>query len=213
MLKIDHFVIGAASLTIGANYVSQKLGVRPNGGGGHPLMGTHNKLWRLGDTYLEVIAIDPNTASPNRPRWFGLDSDAVKTRLHAGPCLLTWVVESNNLALDIARSPCNPGPALRVTRDDLHWHLSVPEGGALNWGGAYPSLISWPDDIAPPSRSLPDTGLKVREFTLQGPSQFVKNIQTLGAAGLTTGISQSKTPHMCLSISSPSNAKLVEFTS
>jgi hypothetical protein len=76
MIKLDHIVIGAQTLEQGVNYVTQRLGSEPYGGGRHLQQGTHNKVLRLGDeVYLEVIAPDP--ASEITPPWFGL---AHKTR-------------------------------------------------------------------------------------------------------------------------------------
>ena len=48
-------------------------------------MGTHNRvLGMAGGMYLEVIAIDPDAAAPERPRWFGLDEPAMRERLRGG---------------------------------------------------------------------------------------------------------------------------------
>ena len=87
---IDHLVFGAYSLDEGVDFIYQKLGVMPNQGGKHPLMGTHNKLLKLGRSiYLEIIAIDPDATKPNRPRWFGLDDLQPASK----PKLLTWVAD------------------------------------------------------------------------------------------------------------------------
>jgi len=74
-LAIDHLVIAAPDLASGTAHVADVLGIAPQGGGAHPRMGTHNRvLGMFGGMYLEVIAIDPEAAAPQRPRWFGLDS-------------------------------------------------------------------------------------------------------------------------------------------
>ena len=46
--SIDHIVITAPSLADGMEYVHRALGVVPEPGGGHPRMGTHNALLKLG---------------------------------------------------------------------------------------------------------------------------------------------------------------------
>jgi len=83
MLKthLDHIVIAAANLAEGAAYAKSILGVEVPDGGEHLMMGTHNKVMRLGnDVYLEIIAIHPKMLGPTHPRWFGLDDPAVASR-------------------------------------------------------------------------------------------------------------------------------------
>ena len=80
-IRLDHLVIAAANLAEGCDWVEARLGVAVAGGGRHASMGTHNALWGLGDCYLEVIAVDPQGARPDRPRWFGFDDREVAARL------------------------------------------------------------------------------------------------------------------------------------
>ena len=62
---IDHIAITAPTLEAGAELVYRSLGVKPQKGGEHPRMGTHNLLLRLGNSvYLEVISPDPAAKSP-----------------------------------------------------------------------------------------------------------------------------------------------------
>src|SRR5919205_152022 len=89
----DHLIFGSYFLEDGVNFIDEQLGVRPQKGGQHLTMGTHNAVLKLEDTtYLEVIAIDPDLPKPPRPRWFGMDN------LQPGnqPKLLTWVVRTND---------------------------------------------------------------------------------------------------------------------
>ena len=102
--ELDHIVVASARLDEGVDWVEQRLGVRPQPGGSHVAMGTHNALLKLGvQTYLEVIAIDPEGTPPSRPRWFALDQPAMQARLAAGPALVTWAVRCDSLAAACAR--------------------------------------------------------------------------------------------------------------
>ncbi|WP_112320397.1 VOC family protein [Oceanibium sediminis] len=192
MLSLDHIVFACRELSAGAAWMEQQLGQPPVGGGQHPMMGTHNKLWRLEGAYLEVIAIDPGASDPGRKRWFALDDPAMQARLRGAPQLVTWVARSDDLDGDIARAPLDPGPVLRLTRDRLCWDLTVREDGALHWGGVFPGLIQWPQGVASPAESLPDQGLRLAAFTAHGPEGMRQNLRQLGVghilrAGRTTG--------------------------
>ncbi len=71
---IDHIVITAPDLAAGVEFIRRSLGVMPQVGGEHPLMGTHDYFLKLGEkVYLEVISVNPDAARPARPRWFQLD--------------------------------------------------------------------------------------------------------------------------------------------
>ena len=78
--RLDHLVVAAASLAEGCAWVEARLGVASPGGGRHANMGTHNALWSLGGSYIEVIAVEPGGTRPERPRWFGLDDPRVDRR-------------------------------------------------------------------------------------------------------------------------------------
>lgn len=184
MLSIDHFVIGARDLDQGTAWAMERFGVAPSGGGKHPLMGTHNSLWRLGMCYLEVIAIDPAAEKPAHARWYGLDELDVQDSLMERPRLLTWVVASDDLATDRARAPIDPGPMRRFTRGDLWWDLSIPLDGKPRKNGTYPAMISWPEDVQPPAKTLMDSGLRVEKFTIAGPTGLHKDLKSYGVSDL-----------------------------
>ena len=55
--------------------LKKKLGIKLSEVGYHHFMGTHNRVVKVDkDVYLEVIAIDPSSKSPNENRWFNLDN-------------------------------------------------------------------------------------------------------------------------------------------
>ena len=142
--QLDHIVIAAPSLEVGVDYVRQALGVTPQMGSEHrrehPRMGTHCYLLKLGEkSYLEVISVNPKAPSPQRPRWFALD--------HVGPDepprLATWVARTDDIEAAASASPIRLGSVEPMTRNQLHWHIAIPEDGSLPCQGIAPTLIQW----------------------------------------------------------------------
>lgn len=181
MLTLDHIVLATADLDTGTAWVADRLGAPPAGGGKHPAFGTHNRLWRLDGSYLELIATDPDAPPPRRPRWFALDNHDQKRRIADRPRLVAWVARSDDLDADIARSPLPTGPAERFTRDALFWDLTVAPGGVPHWQGAFPALIRWPAEVMPPSESLPDQHLRLTAFAATGPEGLRRDLSLIGA--------------------------------
>ncbi|MBO0754297.1 MAG: VOC family protein [Bradyrhizobiaceae bacterium] len=145
--QLDHIVITAPSLAAGAAYVHRTLGVAPQKGGEHPQMGTHNCVVKLGQgrTYLEVIAANPNARSPQRSRWFGLDH----VRPDDPPRLATWVARTDDIQAAVSLSPVPLGSIEHMTRDQLHWNITIPKDGGLPCQGIAPTLIQWPQGTHP----------------------------------------------------------------
>ena len=163
---LDHLVVAAATLAEGRSWLEDELGVRMEDGGRHEAFGTHNALLRLGaESYLEVIAVDPDAAVPARPRWFELGSPQQVGRLASGPALVHWVVGVSRAALGQADN--SHGVPMDLSRGDNRWTLTVPDDGSLPMGGVLPSLIAW--DTPPPAGSLPDRGLELRQLALTTP--------------------------------------------
>lgn len=167
--RLDHLVIAAAELDPASARIEALLGMPPNGAGRHPTMGTWNRLWGLGGSYLEVIAIDPEAPSPGRPRWFGLDDPGMQALLAGGPRLVAWVAEPPGLETAAAALPVSPGRPETHRRDDLSWTLTIPDDGLPPAGGAVPMLIRWPEGIASPGRSLQARGLSLAALEISMP--------------------------------------------
>ncbi|QHQ33749.1 VOC family protein [Algicella marina] len=202
MLKIDHFVFACGELEQGRAWMEDALGLPPVGAGKHARMGTHNALWRVGDAYLEVIAIDTSAPGPDRPRWFGLDEASIRERTAVTPQMVTWVAATDNMDASRAAAP-EAGPALYFTRDSLHWHLTVPDDGVPPMGGTFPALIEWPEGITSPAQSLPDQGIALTAFTLAGPPSLPQALARIGADHLPTRITESTIPALTISVESP----------
>jgi len=169
MLKLDHITIAANSLAEGVAYAERTLGVSIPAGGSHPLMGTHNHLLRLGDAlFLEVIAPDPAAGPLTRPRWFALDDPAVRAALTVSPRLVTWVVNTTDIATMLSSLPHAAGPAVRVRRGTLEWLISVPPDGSMPFNGAFPTLIEWPAGPHPAS-GMRDLGCSLTSLEIAHP--------------------------------------------
>lgn len=204
---LDHIAVVAPDLASGTHFVEQALGVPLQTGGQHPRMGTHNKLLRLGDdVYLEVIAVDPAAAAPQRPRWFGLD----QLRSDALPRLATWVARTEDIVATRAACVWDAGPIESMTRGALAWRMTVPADGSLPEAGAAPTLMQW--DAQPhPASVLDDVGctLQALEIFHPTPDRLQHALDALGLASkvqvhpLTVGTSS----HLLAHIRTPSGLR------
>jgi Glyoxalase-like domain len=165
--ELDHLVVACTNLEQGCDWLTARLGVEPQGGGRHPLMGTHNRLLRLGArVYLEVIAIDPDAPAPGRPRWFDLDQPAMQARLAQAPALVAWAVRTDNIAEAVTKVP-ELGQVLAASRGALAWRITVPEDGTLQFGGMLPTVLQWGD--AHPTDTMGASGCELIELALSHP--------------------------------------------
>lgn len=163
--RIDHITITAPTLDAGGELVLESLGVRPQPGGEHPRMGTHNLLLRLGDAvFLEVIAVNPNAPRPPRPRWFELDRISPGTP----PRLACWVARTDDIVGALRECPAPLGAPEIQSRGALQWRISIPEDGHLPFGGAAPALIQWETSTHPASGLL-DLGCALVALELLHP--------------------------------------------
>ncbi len=135
--------------------------MRPRRGGKHVAMGTHNSLLRLGDgAYLELIAIDPDGITPDRPRWFELDRPAMRASLAERPRLIHWVARCADIDAAGNASPSDHGLVYPMARGPYAWRMTIPQDGHLPGNGLIPTLISW-SGVAHPSNALPDDHLGI----------------------------------------------------
>ena len=205
--RLDHLVVAATSLDEGAEYVRELLGIEVPPGGRHDMMGTHNRVMSLGgETYLEIIAVDPGIAPPGRPRWFGLDDPSVITSLGDSPRLLTWAVNTGDLDLLIRRSALNVGEIVSASRDDLRWQVALPDDGRLGAAGFFPLCIQWQTAFHPATR-MPDLGCRLHGLTLYHayPKWLEEILERIGARDAVT-IEDAATPgeaRLCARIETP----------
>jgi hypothetical protein len=157
----DHLVVAAATLEEGETYLESRLGVRPQRGGKHLAMGTHNSLLKLGpQRYIEVIAIDPEATPPAHPRWFALDTAALQAAISERPRLVHWVARTGDIEAARRAMAVDPGAVLEMTRGPFEWRITVPADGSLPAGGVLPTLIQW-NAARHPTDSLPDNALRL----------------------------------------------------
>ena len=164
-MLIDHLVYAAPDLPAAVADVEQRFGARARTGGRHIGRGTHNALLALGaQTYLEIIAPDPEQPEPSNPRPFGVDSVS-----RGG--LVSWALACDDIDAAAARArsrgydPGEVADGQRVgpTGTVLRWRLT-PSAMA---GGLIPFLISW-GDTEHPARSAP-RGLSLETFHIEHP--------------------------------------------
>jgi hypothetical protein len=206
----DHIVIASPSLDSGVKYVYETLGVKPQFGGVHTRMGTHNCLLRLGNsTYLEVIAIDPDAPSLVRPRWFALDT----LGKNAKPKLLTWVARTNDIKLATKNSLILFGDIEPMNRADLYWLISITADGSLPLNGICPTLIQWQNEPHPATK-LSDSGCSL--IGIEGhhyeAKQLSETLQSIGFEGKfsVSPIQQSEKPYLIAYIQTPNGIRQFE---
>ena len=182
--ELDHIVVAAETLDDGCSFVEAYVGVRPQPGGRHVAMGTHNALLSLGPRqYLEVIAIDPDAQTMQRPRWFDLDEPRMRAALAEGPRLIHWVARTDDIDAATRRSRGAHGTVHPMTRADLGWRITIPDDGHLPGGGLVPTLIQWPDARHPTDRMIE---MNIRLVALAGEHPEPAPIRTaIAALGLT----------------------------
>jgi hypothetical protein len=173
---LDHVVVAAATLADGVAWCEAAIGVAPQAGGEHPLMGTHNRIFKVATArypkaYFEIIAIDPAAPRPSRLRWFGLDEPELQRALASGPRLVQWVARCADVdagAAALRACGFDPGEVLQAERRTPHgvlrWRITVRADGRRLGDGAVPTLIEW--GAVQPSESLPPSGVTLTDVTL-----------------------------------------------
>lgn len=211
--RVDHLVIGAASLDEGAAWCEATLGVTPQPGGEHPLMGTHNRLLRIATVdypraYLEIIAVQPGREPQGGRRWFDLDDESVRDALHReGPRLLHFVAAVPDVraamgslqALDVDR-----GEVVRASRQTprglLQWQITIRPDGKRLFDGALPTLIEWGE--AHPAPALPESRVTLRGLGASHP-QAPRLRQACEAIGLQGFDIKEGAPRLCAVFDTP----------
>jgi hypothetical protein len=199
--EVDHLVVAAATLVEGIAWCRETLGFEPAAGGEHPLMGTHNRVFRVatpqyGRAYFEIIAINPDAPAPARARWFDMDQPRLRESIQRGPCLVHFVAAANDAAGALAalrECDIDRGPLVGAERETptglLKWKISVRQDGARLFEGVLPTLIEW--ESRHPTESMPESGVTLRSLDVTHPQapglQRAYRAIGLGGVGLAQG--------------------------
>ncbi len=207
--SLDHLVITAPDLVIGAAFIKDTLGVDLQTGGAHPKMGTHNLLLSLGEnTYLEVIAPDRAAPNPGRPRWFELD----EFNASSSPRLAAWVVRTQDIYSTVAGMPKIIGEIESMTRGDLEWLITIPPNGRLNLNGALPAFIEWHTQIHPAKRLQPSGCSLLRLEIFHPQAETISSLlHSVGFLGLVSfeSIRADQSPTLIAHIQTPFGLKKI----
>ena len=216
---VDHVVIAADTLERGVKWCEATLGVTPERGGEHALMGTHNRLLRIATpqyprTYLEIIAINAAAAQPARRRWFDLDDPALRHQVHQQPRLVHFVASTEDAAaalkaltrLGIERSALLA--AERATpAGPLRWQISVRRDGQRLFYGGLPTLIQWGE--VHPADTLPECGLALQSLQVRHPraADLRAAHNAIGLQGITLG---EGAPNLMATLATPKGVVTLE---
>jgi hypothetical protein len=178
--KVDHLVFTAPTLEQGLDKIEELLGVRPVPGGRHPEFGTHNALLSLGaNTYLEVIAPDPDLPTPSGGLLF-------EGYFKSPPRLARWVLRNEHIE-ELVKAARTGGLNLGSVSEG---NRETPDGSILSWeltdpsivplDGAIPFVISWgntphPASAAPIGGALVDLQIEHPE-----PDKVRESLDLLG---------------------------------
>ena len=208
MNRLDHLVIAAETLQQGVDYIRSTLAVVIPKGGIHKTMGTHNHLMQLGnDTYIEVIAIDPQAVVPRHPRWFNLDDALMRESLQRQPRLITWVMNTADIKTVGHDSVFPIGIPTELSRDALSWQLGLTEDGRLLANGLVPYVIQW-NTAQHPSGSMADMGCRLQSLEIfhNRPNWLHSVLTSMGADHLVSihSLPDTEAPYLSANIETPS---------
>ena len=183
MHKLDHIVFGARSLEEGTNFIEKKLDIKLSEVGYHDFMGTHNRVVKVDkDIYLEVIAIDPSSKSPNVNRWFNLDNPILQKKLEYSPQMIGYVIETKDK--EILKHFYTP---IEASRGNYKWNFAMPslESNLFNKelieNGIIPSLINWKSNK--PVYEMKNNQLSLNKIEIEildNQMQYKKNMEFIG---------------------------------
>lgn len=220
-LALDHLVFAARTLAEGVDWCEATLGIRPEAGGQHAFMGTHNRVFSIASAafrraYVEIIAIDPALPAPGRARWFDLDDAALQCEIARAPQLVHWVARCADIAtaraaMLAAGVDCGTvEQAERATPHGLlHWQISLRADGHRPLAGAAPALIAWGD--AHPTDTLPDSDVALAAMSVAGWPEALAPLLPVTIARAAAAAS-STAPPISVRLASPRGVVTLQST-
>lgn len=209
MLILDHICVIAPTLAEGCSHVRACLDLDVPFGQRHDYMGTYNHLLQLGDSvYLEIVALDPRSKKPGRPRWFGLeDQKKVRADWDEGRRLRGWVARTGAIDAVIVNGRGIFGEKVPLPAVNSSFDFTIPDDGSLPLDGAAPSIIDRRGKIRSMA-TIADLGAKLRSFALEhpDPTAIETLYRELGVDRPPTVIYGPK-PHYCAQIATPTGLR------
>jgi hypothetical protein len=122
---IDHLILACANPPGAAAELEARLGLAVTGGGRHDAHGTYNRLFWLGDSYIELMGVfDPLLAARS---WWGAHISRLLQTSQAAYAGLA--LASDDLSTDIARLR---GQGARIS-DPIPGERRRPDGDLVRW--------------------------------------------------------------------------------
>jgi Glyoxalase-like domain len=194
-VQVDHLVVACHSLDQGSAWCRETLGAEPVTGARHALMGTHSRRLKVSsptqaDVFLELLALDPDAAPPQRARWFGLDDAALQTSLQVSPRLIGWGGRSPQIDMHrwgLMTVGLQPGTLVKLESETpaglVRSQVLLRDDGALQLGGALPVLVQWSGAL--PATLLPECGVGLRQLAVRAlPPRAVDVMRLRGVTPL-----------------------------
>src|SRR5689334_10108132 len=129
---IDHVIVATADPDAAAESLQTTLGLQPAGGGRHETHGTYNRLFWLGDSYLELMGVFDDALAADS--WWGRHMRAVIER---GGGLAGVVFATDDLDADRARLEAMGSTLGEPTSGERR----RPDGEVVRWRSARPPVI------------------------------------------------------------------------
>lgn len=202
MTVVDHLVMAVPNLEEAIDDVGALLGIRPEHGGAHEGLGTHNALLSFGSCYLEIVAPDPAQPDAPSPRPFNVES-------YDSPTLVTFAVRPDrgstiDEVISTARAAgYDPG-------DPISMHRIRPDGGRLDWqltlpdplgSNLVPFVIDWGATVSP-SDSAP-RGVSLESFVIGAPSSDRSTRSALDALAVRAALDDAESPNLFARLNGP----------
>ena len=177
----DHLVVVAQDLRQGCDWVEERLGVRPQPGGKHVAMGTHNALLSLGSALL-------SRSDRRRSRRRRSPRGRAGSTWTSRGCAPRW--PKGRTSRTGSRAPTTSTPPRRafpnsasptpMARGDLTWRITIPDDGHRPGRGLVPTLIQWPDARHPTDR-MTDSGCRLVAIAGEHPEPATVRARTRDA--------------------------------